>query len=111
MTIGERLKEERSRLGFSQTDLAKVGGVGKSTQINYEKGSGSPDANYLAAVREQGVDVLYVISGMRTPEKADSFTHEETELIKHVRLLPDEERAGMLRLVSALSATVTKTDF
>ena len=32
MAIGYRLKEERSRLGISQTDLAHVGGVGKTTQ-------------------------------------------------------------------------------
>ena len=55
MAIGDRLKEERSRLGFSQTDLAGVGGVGKTTQINYEKGERSPDAGYLAAVAGKGV--------------------------------------------------------
>lgn len=67
MTIGERLKEERSRLGMNQTDIGALGGVGKTTQINYEKGNGVPDARYLAAVAEKGVDVLYVITGQRKP--------------------------------------------
>lgn len=62
-TIGERLKAERARLTMSQTELAAVGSVGKTTQINYEKGLRSPDAAYLAAVAGVGVDVLYVVTG------------------------------------------------
>ncbi|KPM95207.1 hypothetical protein AOR11_24555, partial [Vibrio alginolyticus] len=44
-TTGERLKAERERLGLSQTAMAQVGGVGKTTQINYEKDARSPDAS------------------------------------------------------------------
>lgn len=62
-TIGDRLKSERMRLAMSQTALASVGGVGKTTQINYEKGLRNPDATYLAAVAGAGVDVLYVVTG------------------------------------------------
>ncbi|WP_162961855.1 helix-turn-helix domain-containing protein, partial [Pseudomonas aeruginosa] len=47
MTIGERLKEERQRLGMSQTELAEQCGVSKNTQLAYEKGERSPDAAYL----------------------------------------------------------------
>nr|WP_300309241.1 helix-turn-helix transcriptional regulator [Halomonas sp.] len=52
-------------MAMSQTELAAIGGVGKTTQINYEKGTRSPDTNYLTAVAEAGVDVLYVITGER----------------------------------------------
>ena len=53
MGIGERLKEERERLGFSQTEFAAVAGASKNSQYNYEKGERSPDAAYLAAVAEK----------------------------------------------------------
>ncbi|MBD9483883.1 helix-turn-helix transcriptional regulator [Pseudomonas sp. PDM14] len=106
MTIGERLKEERSRLGFSQTDLGAAGGVGKTTQINYEKGNGSPDAFYLAAVARLGVDVLYVVTGERRPVAAESFTASEAALVDHYRKLPAEEQAGVMRTTSALAATI-----
>lgn len=66
MVIGERLRKERERLGLSQTALAEVGGVGKTTQIKYEKGTSRPDTAYLSAVSDRGVDVLYVLKGKRS---------------------------------------------
>lgn len=101
MTIGERLKEERSRLGLSQTDLGAAGGVGKTTQINYEKSSGSPDAKYLAAVAALGVDVLYVITGQRLPTVEYSLAVDEMEMILHVRSLEDEDKGAIKRLLRA----------
>lgn len=66
-TIGERLKEERERLGLSQPAFAALGGAGKHSQINYEANRRSPDGEYLSAVAKHGVDVLYVLTGQRTP--------------------------------------------
>lgn len=111
MTIGERLKEERSRLGFNQTDLAAVGGVGKTTQINYEKGAGSPDAAYLAAIAEQGADVLYIVTGERKPQLADSLTAEDAEVLDRFRLLPPEDRAGMIKIITAMSVMADHFQF
>jgi transcriptional regulator with XRE-family HTH domain len=70
-TIGERLREERERLGLSQPAFAEVGGVQKRAQINYEKDERHPDAAYLAAVAAAGVDVLYVLTGQRTEAVTD----------------------------------------
>ncbi|OQX14560.1 MAG: hypothetical protein BWK73_09195 [Thiothrix lacustris] len=63
--ISNRLKEERERLDMNQTALGDVGGVKKLSQINYERGSSMPSADYLAKVAAVGVDVLYVITGKR----------------------------------------------
>ncbi|QEQ86088.1 XRE family transcriptional regulator [Pseudomonas sp. p99-361] len=103
MAIGYRLKEERSRLGFSQTDLARVGGVGKTTQINYEKGERSPDASYLAAVAEIGVDVLYVVSGQRQPQAHGNLSAEESLLVERYRLMSTEARATINSVSEALA--------
>ena len=65
-TIGERLREERQRLGLSQTALAATASVGKHSQINYESDRNAPDANYLTAAAKQGVDIYYVLTGQRT---------------------------------------------
>lgn len=73
-TTGERLKAERERLGLSQTALAQVGGVGKTTQINYEKDARSPDASYLSALDGAGVDVQYVLTGRRSSHGHGSQT-------------------------------------
>lgn len=103
MAIGDRLKEERSRLGFSQTDLAGAGGVGKTTQINYEKGERSPDASYLAAVAERGVDVLYVVTGERKPQAAGSFNAEEVQLVERYRRMSAEGRSTVNSVSEALA--------
>jgi transcriptional regulator with XRE-family HTH domain len=66
MSTHERLREERERLGLSQTEFGQIGGVKKVAQINYEKGVRQPDAAYLAAIAAAGVDVLYVLTGQRS---------------------------------------------
>lgn len=106
MGIGERLKEERQRLGLNQSDFAALAGVTKNSQLNYEKGERSPAADYLAAVAEKGVDVLYVVTGERKPSPADSFTATEAELVSHFRQLPESDRAAVMRMASAFAATV-----
>ena len=103
MTISVRLKEERSRLKLSQTDLGAIGGVGKTTQINYEKGVGSPDATYLAAVAEKGVDVLYVVTGERKPMPADSISAEVAQFVKVYERVNESDRNVLLRMVSAFA--------
>jgi len=69
---GDRLREERDRLGLSQEALAKVAGVHRNTQIKYESGERSPDLDYLLAVSRVGVDVLYLLTGL-----ARGFSDEE----------------------------------
>lgn len=110
LNIGERLKEERARLGHNQADFAALAGVSKTTQFNYEKGERSPDAEYLAAAAVQGVDVLYVVTSERTPQAADRLTAEETTLLKHYRELPDADRAGAAKMISALAAMAGNLD-
>ncbi|HAG18287.1 MAG TPA: transcriptional regulator [Pseudomonas sp.] len=104
MGIGDRLKEERERIGLNQTDFAALAGASKNTQYNYEKGERSPDANYLAAAATAGIDVLYVITGERKPQPADSVTAEEADLLDRFRQLPPEDRAGLEKIITAMSA-------
>lgn len=66
MDLQERLKAERERLGFNQTDFAAVAGASKHAQINWEKGATTPNAAALAAWAERGLDVLFVVTGQRT---------------------------------------------
>lgn len=85
MTIGARLREERDRLGLNQTDFGAIGGVSKMSQINYEKNEHSPSAAYLGALAKQGVDVLYVITGVH----ADSAQASQAGLSQVHRELID----------------------
>ena len=64
-TCGERLREERQRIGLNQTEFAGLAHVQKRAQINYESGERSPDATYLAAIAAAGADVQYIVTGVR----------------------------------------------
>lgn len=67
-TIGVRLKEERERLGMSQSVFGEAGGVRKNAQIKYEQDERKPDAGYLISIACIGVDVTYVLTGVRLDE-------------------------------------------
>jgi len=67
MSFGNRLREERQRLAQTQTALGEIGGVRVQAQRLYEQDKRKPDSDYLAAVADAGVDVLYVITGKRIP--------------------------------------------
>lgn len=103
MGIGERLKEERERLGLNQTDFAALAGASKNTQYNYEKGGRSPDSIYLAAAAAQGVDILYVVTGQRSPTAEGALSASEMEIVQQIRSLGDEDRGALKRLLMAFS--------
>ena len=65
MSLGARLREERERLGYNQTDFAALAGASKWTQIDWEKDKTSPSGAALATFAAAGVDVLYVLTGQR----------------------------------------------
>ncbi|QJQ13484.1 helix-turn-helix transcriptional regulator [Pseudomonas putida] len=103
MNIGERLREERVRLGYNQADFAAIAGVAKTSQFNYEKGDRSPDAAYLAAVAEKGVDVLFVVTGERKPKPTQGISAGEAQLLERYRQMSDEGRATVNSVSEALA--------
>ena len=65
MGFGNRIREERLRLGFSQIDFAELGGAHRNSQRNYEHEENSPDIQYLISLEKAGVDIYYIITGER----------------------------------------------
>lgn len=65
MTLGSRLREERTRLGLSQTAFAGLAGAKKGTQISWEKDASSPTAAALMAFADAGADVMYILTGKK----------------------------------------------
>lgn len=104
MTMGDRLKEERLRLGVSQTVLAEKCGVTKNTQLGYEKGERSPDGAYFAVAVGLGIDLLYVVTGERMPEAAEAFTAEEANLLRLYRGLSVDDRNATARMITGLAS-------
>ena len=86
-SIGNRLREERERLGMSQPAMAEVCGVTMRSQRNYEKDERVPDASYLASATLVNVDILFVLTGQRSPG-APALTPEESALLDNFRHSP-----------------------
>lgn len=66
--IGQRFREERERLEFSQKFLCDLFGIKDPKTIrNWESGISSPTADDLLLFSTQGADVGYIITGTRSP--------------------------------------------
>ena len=81
MSIGDRLREEREKLGFSQASFAEITGAHRKSQGNYEQGERMPDAAYLAAIAAAGADVLYILTGSRSAPVAPSLSPRQRALL------------------------------
>jgi transcriptional regulator with XRE-family HTH domain len=94
VSVGERLREERLRLGLKQDEL----GVAPKTQRFYESDERSPDALYLAAFAKQGGDVRYVVTGVRS---SDSMSTEHQSLIDAYEAAPAVLRNAALDVLGS----------
>ncbi len=99
-TLGERLREERVRLGHNQTDFGELAGVQKLAQLNYEKGIRNPDTGYLAAIAKAGADILYIVTGVRA---VGGLSNEEVALLDNYRNSPSAQQ-DIIRKTSAAFA-------
>jgi len=105
VTIGQRLKEERKRLGFTQSAFAATGQTTRKSQIDYERDTTQPKAGYLAAVAKLGADVQYIVTGQ---PGSTVLSAVEEELLTRFRSAPwGVKAAAMAALQGAEEALVT----
>jgi len=115
MNVQLRLKEERARLVLTQDAFAEVAGVSKRALANYEAGERKPDSDFLAAIAAAGADVLYILTGQRTPASAATMqappptpvlTADEAELLAWYR---DSHPAVQRSIKAALKEAAPQT--
>ncbi|HEY3983181.1 helix-turn-helix transcriptional regulator [Cedecea sp.] len=92
--IGSRLREEREKSGHSQESMASNFGISTRTWGKYERGETMPDAATLAMLNSHyGVDVAYVLTGVKTPQS--SISVEEQRLVDNYRAMDDSARLNI----------------
>lgn len=101
--LGERLREEREQLGQNQTDFGQAAGVSRGTQKAYELESSSPDIRYLSGLQALGVDVTYVLTGLRELAEAGDISPDESQLLLDYRRLPEGEQGYTRTMIAALA--------
>lgn len=99
MTIGDRLRIERERLGYSQSDFSGHAKTTKKSQIDYEKNASSPRASYLEIIATLGADVLFIVTGMRSVTSSDELMQS---LLEQLTLLNEPERKVVLNVANGL---------
>jgi transcriptional regulator with XRE-family HTH domain len=109
--FGERLKLERNRLGFNQTELSERVGVTKKTQSLYEKGDRSPSADYLMAAADIGIDVLFLVTGNHTVYSRNDLelNSEEVALVENYRASTDKNKNLLEEVGAALAQPEVET--
>jgi|GEM_PF-4971497 len=61
-------------------------------------------------LQQLGIDVLYVVTGQRTPEVASSFNGDDIDLVEHYRQLPEGDRQNAHKMTTTLAA-MTKSSW
>lgn len=98
--IGVRIKEERERLGMTQPQFAEAAGAAKRTLIEWEKGATSPTAVQLSALNTIGVDVMYILTGVRsaTAVNARPLSVEEEKHLDNLAHCTKEDQEAIKRM-------------
>lgn len=105
--IGERLRDERVRLGLKQEQLAERAGISKNSLGAYERGATAMNVALLLVFQDLKIDIGYVLTGRRTDRSLDTAT---AQLIEMVGKLSVRERQAIFNLVSNLAGETIGTD-
>lgn len=100
--LGERLREERKRLGITQGDAALLVGVRREQWSHYESGA-APSSDVLVRLLGASFDLNYILGGTRTATE-DPLTDQEGALLTDYRDTDDAGRAAIAR-TAALEAS------
>lgn len=83
VTFGQRLAEERERIGRTQEQLGGLVGATKRSVIDWEGDGSSPKAIYLEKMAPEGIDVLYLLTGQRSTPIQDWLTPRQRALLEN----------------------------
>lgn len=96
--FGQRLREERQRLGFTQADFAEAGGVKRAAQFLYEKGDRAPNVDYISRLLDKGANLQYLFLGA-PPEEGSLLALEKKDITEAFRLSDELCRDSKGRLL------------
>lgn len=103
MTLGDRLRSERVRLGFSQEQLASLGGVRANAQGQYEHNKRIPRADYLTQLSALGMDVRYILLGASTTDGTQYLPPDEAIFIQSLGVLSADDSRAIRRVVTTMA--------
>ena len=103
---GDRLRQERSRLGLSQKDFAALFGKKNMAVMRYEKGERVMGQNDLEALHVAGVDVYYLITGEHI--QPDLLSDDAKELLKLWDSVEPSQKDTLMTLIRNFAESFSK---
>ena len=100
MSFGTRLAEERKRLGLKQAEFADLVGTDVPKQSLYENDRRELRADYLARLAQAEVDIVYVLTGLRS--EGEWLAEGPSELLSCYLSLPPEMQEALEGLARSL---------
>ena len=94
-----RLKDERSRLGLTQADIASKCGISREMWGKYERGIALAGSEVLFSLSELGVDIGFLFSGFRSVP----LNNEETILLEDYRESNEQGKEAIEKTAKALA--------
>lgn len=106
--IGQRLKEERKRLGLNQDDFAAIAGVTRRPYAEWESSNTSPTGAQLAQMGAAGADVQYIVTGVRRGDGiGESAVHQA--VLDAVDLLSLGKKVDGQQLAAAVLKLISRS--
>lgn len=103
MSVYFRLKQERERLFLTQEAFGEHAQAKKRTVADWESGKSSPTAVQLNLLSLIGVDVQFVVAGVRSVDIASTLTDAEEQIIETFRNSNTEGRNAIIAVVGLVS--------
>lgn len=107
MSIGTQIRKIRIKNEMTQTQLANVLGVGKTTISNYETGYSTPDASILKTLADYfNVSTDFFLDRINQTEGSSKKQQEYDEFMENVRIqfmdASEKDRDAIYKKISEL---------
>lgn len=102
-----RLAEERTRVCPHQGDFAGAIGVTQGVQSLLERGKRELRADYLETIARQGLDVAYIITGVRS---FAALPKDASELVDSYLRMPADFQAALRVYAASMLAAIERIE-
>lgn len=114
MSINERWKYARKKLGLTQAQVGDLVGVSKARISAYEKDEDIPERSINSYCKECGINYIWLVDGVGKPlsefpktilddlAKTYKLSNEAKELVKRFISMPEEKRDVIMELFSPI---------
>ena len=89
--VGNRLREERERLGLTQAEAGALVGVSREMWGKYERGA-LPGGEVLVSLGSGEMDILYILTGQRSQPVESRLSRAQQALLANYEAASQEGR-------------------